>query len=93
MYDEPPVAVVDTPAEAPVLDDQAPSAVPDAPPAQTVDPALAPAPDPALAPPVAGPPPVPPVVGGPMMLDPNTQSSTQKPGLWTRIKERLSGTG
>ena len=93
VFDEPPVAVVDTPAEAPVLDDQAPSAVPDAPPAQTVDPALAPAPEPALAPPVAGPPPVPPVVGGPMMLDPNTQAPTQKPGLFTRIKERLSGTG
>jgi hypothetical protein len=93
VYDEPPVAVVDTPAEAPALD-QTPDAVPEAPPAQTVDPGLAPPADPALTPPVAGPPPVPPVVGGPMMLDPNTsQAPTQKPGLWTRIKERLSGTG
>ncbi|MCV7011553.1 hypothetical protein H7I40_04000 [Mycolicibacterium madagascariense] len=100
VNEDPPVAVVDTPAEAPVTD-QAPAAVPDAPPAQsvdpvpaqTVDPALAPPTDPALAPPVAGPPPVPPVTGGPMMLDPNTQVPAQKPGLWTRIKERLSGTG
>jgi hypothetical protein len=92
VYDEPPVAVVDTPAEAPAVD-QAPASIPDSPPPQTVDPALAPPADSAL-PPVAGPPPVPPVVGGPMMLDPNTsQVPAQKPGLWTRIKERLSGGG
>ena len=76
VYDEPPVAVVDAPAETPYVD-QAPAAAPDYPApvaAVPVDPALAP-----------------PVVGGPMMPD-DTLSTipTKKPGIWTRIKEKLT---
>jgi hypothetical protein len=78
VYDEPPVAVVDTPAEAPYVD-QAPAAEPEYPPA-------APAPvDPALAPPMVGtqlPPSVPPPVVEPI--------PTKKPGILTRIKEKLT---
>jgi hypothetical protein len=90
VYDEPPAAVVDTPAEAPPVDvDQAPAAQPVDPPAAPApaDPALAPPVDPALAPPSA----VVPPVAGPMDPDYNSsQVPTKKPGLWTRIKEKLT---
>lgn len=90
VSDEPPAAVVDTPAEsAPDVADQVPAAQPVDPPAAPapVDPALAPPTDPALAPPAA----VVPPVAGPMDPDYNsTQEPAKKPGLWTRIKEKLT---
>jgi hypothetical protein len=91
VNDEPPVAVVDTPAEAPAVD-QAPAGTPvDVPAAPApVDPALAPPVDPALAPPAQVAPQVPPVAGP---MDPDFNSSqvpTKKPGIWTRIKEKLT---
>lgn len=91
VSDEPPVAVVDTPAEAPALD-EAPAAAQDpalappvdpAPLAPPADAALTPPADPAIAPPVTG--------GGPM--DPaynSTETAPKKPGIWTRIKEKLT---
>jgi hypothetical protein len=88
VYDEPPAAVVDTPAEAPAYVDQAPAAQ------QEIPPAAAPPVDPALAPPVTDPalvaPQVPPAAGP---MDPDYNSSqvpTKKPGIWTRIKEKLT---
>jgi hypothetical protein len=88
VSDEPPAAVVDTPAEAPAYVDQAPAAQQEVPPS-----AAAPV-DPALAPPVTDPalvaPQVPPAAGP---MDPDYNSSqvpTKKPGLWTRIKEKLT---
>jgi hypothetical protein len=74
----PPEAVV--PAEAPVID-EAPVAEPEAPPAEqpVVDPALAP-------PPPAG------VVSPPLpgaVPQPDATIPTKKPGIWTRIKDRL----
>jgi hypothetical protein len=84
VYDEPPVAIVDTPAEAP--SDQAPDAAP-------VDPALAPPVDPALTPPV-DPALTPPVQGTQLPSDvapPVIQPvPAKKPGIWTRIKEKLT---
>jgi hypothetical protein len=88
VSDEPPAAVVDTPAEAPAYVDQAPAAQ------QEIPPAAAPPVDPALAPPVTDPalvaPQVPPAAGP---MDPDYNSSqvpTKKPGIWTRIKEKLT---
>ena len=79
VYEEPPVAVVDTPAEAPYVD-QAPAVDP-----APVDPGLAPPVDPALAPPMAGTP-LPPTVA-PAYVPP---VPTKKPGILTRIKEKLT---
>jgi hypothetical protein len=66
------------PAEAPVID-QAPIANPDAPPADVpaADPAMAPPPD-ALAPPPDAVPTI------------ESTVPTKKPGIWTRIKDRLT---
>jgi hypothetical protein len=78
VYDEPPVAVVDAPAEAPYVD-QVPAAEPEYPPA-------APAPvDPALAPPMVGTQ-LPPYVAPPVVQP----IPTKKPGILTRIKEKLT---
>ncbi|MEU0498839.1 hypothetical protein [Mycobacterium sp. NPDC006124] len=78
VYDEAPVAVVDTPAEAPPVD-QGPVAAPDAPPD-------APAPvDPAVDPPMVGTP-LPPSVAPPYVAP----VPTKKPGILTRIKEKLT---
>jgi hypothetical protein len=74
VYDEAPVAVVDAPAEAPPVD-QAPVAVPDAP---------APV-DPALDPPMVGTP-LPPNVAPPYVAP----VPTKKPGILSRIKEKLT---
>lgn len=79
----PPVAIVDTPAEAPYVD-QAP-AEPAPVDAVPVDPGLASPVDPALAPPVAGTP-LPPYVAPP----PVQPIPTKKPGILTRIKEKLT---
>lgn len=84
---DPPVAVIDTPAEAPVLD-QAPAADPVAPPAEApvADPGYAPPAEvPAVqAPPLAGTP-LPPSVAPPYVAP----VPTKKPGILTRIKDRL----
>jgi hypothetical protein len=89
VYEAPPEAVVDAPAEAPAYVDQSQD-----PPAAVAPPVDAAPVDPALAPPVADPslgaPQVPPVAGP---MDPDFNSSqvpTKKPGIWTRIKERLT---
>ena len=84
--EDPPVATVDTPVEAPVLD-QAPAADPVAPPeAPVVDPGYAP---PAQVPAVQAPPmvgtPLPPSVAPPYVAP----APTKKPGILTRIKDRL----
>ncbi|MBJ7339178.1 hypothetical protein [Mycolicibacterium sp.] len=85
VSDEVPVAVVDTPAEAPQVD-QAPAAEPQYPAdAAPVDPGLAPPVDPALAPPMAGTP-LPPNVAPPYVAP----VPTKKPGILTRIKEKLT---
>lgn len=85
VSDEPPVAVVDSPAEAPYVD-QAPAAEPQYPvDAVPVDPGLAPPVDPALAPPMAGTPLPPYVAPAPVQPIP-----TKKPGILTRIKEKLT---
>ena len=81
--DDPPEATIDTPAEAPVLE-QAPAADPVAPPeAPVVDPGYAP-PAQAPAPPMAGTP-LPPSVAPPYVAP----APTKKPGILTRIKDRL----
>ena len=77
VYDEAPAAIVDAPAEAPPVD-QAPVAVPDAP-ADT-----APV-DPALDPPMVGTP-LPPSVAPPYVAP----VPTKKPGILSRIKEKLT---
>ena len=78
-----PVAVVDTPAEAPV--DEAPAAVPEDP-AAVAPPVVDPAPvDPALAPPMVGTQ-LPPNVAPPYVAP----IPTKKPGILTRIKEKLT---
>jgi hypothetical protein len=88
VYEEPPVAVADVPAEAPSVD-QLPAADPSAPPADVpvVDPGLmAPAADtPPADTPIAGTP-LPPYVAPP----PVEPIPTKKPGILTRIKERLT---
>jgi hypothetical protein len=73
----PPEAYV--PAEAPVID-EAPIAEPAAPPADLpeVDPALAPPPPDAFVPPPDAVPPI------------ESTVPTKKPGIWTRIKDRLT---
>lgn len=78
LYEEPPVAVADTPAEAPYVEQAPADAVP-------VAPGLAPPVDPALAPPLAGTP-LPPSVA-PAYVPP---VPTKKPGILTRIKEKLT---
>jgi hypothetical protein len=88
VYEEPPVAVADVPAEAPSVD-QLPASDPSAPSADVpvVDPGLV-AP-PADTPPADTPPadtPLPPYVAPPP-VDP---IPTKKPGILTRIKERLT---
>jgi hypothetical protein len=93
VYAEPPAAVVDTPAEAPAFVDQAPAAQQDDPPAAPAPPVDAVPVDPGLTPPVANVPVAPqvPPVAGPMDPDFNSsQVPTKKPGLWTRIKEKLT---
>jgi hypothetical protein len=72
---------VNIPAEAPTID-EVPAAEPEAPPAElpVVDPALAPP-----APAADVPPPLPAAVPP---VDPTVP--TKKPGIWTRIKERLT---
>ena len=84
VYDEPPVAVVDAPAEAPSLD-QAPAESQYPVDAVPVDPGLAPPVDPAPAPPMAGTP-LPPNVAPPYI----PPVPTKKPGILTRIKEKLT---
>lgn len=84
--EQPPVAIADTPAEAPPVD-QAPAADP-APPADVpvVDPGLVAPPADAGTPPIAGTP-LPPYEAPPYIAP----VPTKKPGILTRIKERLTG--
>ncbi|MET0473874.1 MAG: hypothetical protein ABW001_04465 [Mycobacterium sp.] len=84
VYDEQPVAIADVPAEAPSAD-QLPAADPSAPSADVpvVDPGVA-AP-PADTPPIAGTP-LPPNAAPPYVAP----VPTKKPGILTRIKERLT---
>lgn len=76
--DEVPAAIVDTPVETPYVD-QAPAAEPEAPPAAPV------IDDPALAPPMVGTPL--PADAAPPYVAP---APTKKPGILTRIKEKLT---
>ncbi|TPG33645.1 hypothetical protein EAH80_15400 [Mycobacterium hodleri] len=84
VYDEPPVAAADTPAETPYLD-QAPAEPQYPVDAVPVDPGLASSVDPAPAPPMAGTP-LPPNVAPPYI----PPVPTKKPGILTRIKEKLT---
>jgi hypothetical protein len=85
----PPIEIAPPPVEVPVEQPEAPVVVADAPP---VDPAvpLAPAPlDPAVPPPAAPPPPLP----GQIAPPPVAPQPVERPGILTRLRDRLSDIG